>query len=54
MPLRTALDGSRKRDSFICHDAPIWLKSSAAPKNTPRVVAPFIKAPDLIPNIQEI
>lgn len=31
MPLRAALDGSRKRDGFIRRDAPIWLKSFAAP-----------------------
>lgn len=46
MPLRAALDSSRKRDGFIRHDAPIWLKSFAAPpKNVPQDVAPFIKAP---------
>lgn len=50
MPLRAALDGSRKRDGFIRRDAPIWLKSFAAPlppqkKNMPQDVAPFIKAP---------
>lgn len=54
MPLRTALDDSRKRDSFIRHDAPIWLKSFGAPKNTPRDVAPFIKAPASGSELQSI
>lgn len=45
MSLRGALDGSRKRNSFIRYDAPIWLKSFAAPKNASRDVVPFIKAP---------